>query len=143
MERAPEYDIAIVGLGPVGSTAAILLADAGLQIIAFERDPLVYQLPRAVALDGEIIRAFQSSGRSGDVVKLLQPFREGDRFGFANSKREWLFGQEPRAVGRNGWPATAMFDQPEFEGWLRATAVDHPNVTAPSVAPSALSTTYR
>ena len=57
------YDIALVGLGPVGCTAAILLAEAGLRVVAFERDPEVYRLPRAVNLDGEIIRAFQRCQR--------------------------------------------------------------------------------
>ncbi|SVC71977.1 uncharacterized protein METZ01_LOCUS324831, partial [marine metagenome] len=36
------YDVAIVGLGPVGCTTAILLAEAGLRVVAFERDPEIY-----------------------------------------------------------------------------------------------------
>ena len=124
------YDIALVGLGPVGCTAAILLAEAGLRVVAFEREPEVYRLPRAVNLDGEIIRAFQRCQRGEAVEALMQPVRPGDRAGFANSRREWMFGVEARPFGSNGWQPMSMFDQPEFEGYLRQEAVNHPNVTA-------------
>ena len=72
---SPTYDVAIVGLGPVGCAAAIMLADAGLQVVAFERDPEVYALPRAVMLDGEIVRAFQALGRA-EEVEVLRELRE-------------------------------------------------------------------
>ncbi len=126
----PDFDVAILGLGPVGSTAAILFAHAGLKVVAFERDADVYKLPRAVNLDGEIVRAFQRIGLGDEVASLLQPVREGDRVGFANSKREWLFGRDSAAFGSNGWQPGNMFDQPELEGYLRSTAIEHDNVTA-------------
>ena len=124
------YDVAIVGLGPVGCTTAILLAEAGLRVVAFERDPEIYRLPRAVNLDGEIIRNFQRHGRGKAVQDLMQPVRPGDRAGFANSKREWMFGAEARSFGGNGWQPMNMFDQPEFESYLRHEAVSHAQVTA-------------
>ncbi|MGI9327141.1 MAG: bifunctional 3-(3-hydroxy-phenyl)propionate/3-hydroxycinnamic acid hydroxylase [Pseudomonadales bacterium] len=125
-----DYDVAIVGLGPVGCTAAILLAEAGLNVVAIERDEEVYKLPRAVNLDGEIIRAFQKVGRGQVVQDLMQAVRPGDRAGFANSQREWLFGQEFRNFGSNGWQPMNMFDQPELESYLREQAVGHGRVTA-------------
>ena len=82
----PDYDIAVIGLGPVGCTAAILFAEAGLRVVAVERDEAVYQLPRAVNLDGEIVRAFQRFGRGEAVDALMQRVRPNDRAGFANSK---------------------------------------------------------
>lgn len=124
------YDVAIIGLGPVGCTAAILLAEAGLKVAAIEQEPEVYTLPRAVNLDGEIIRAMQKVGRGQTVQDLMQPLRAGDRAGFANSRREWLFGSESRAFGRNGWQPMNMFDQPELETYLREQATSHANVTA-------------
>ena len=130
MPSHAEYDIAVIGLGPVGCTAAILLAEAGLRVVAVERDEDVYALPRAVNLDGEVIRAFQGVGRGQTVQDLMQSVRPGDRAGFANSRREWLFGSEAKRVGRNGWQPANMFDQPEFEAYLRKEAIRHPNVTA-------------
>lgn len=125
-----KYDIAIIGLGPVGCTAAILLAKAGLKIAAIERDAEVYKLPRAVNLDGEIVRAMQPAGLAEDLNALLQPVREGDRVGFANSRREFLFGNYTAKFGANGWQPMNMFDQPEVEGFLRDTALAQDNVDA-------------
>ena len=34
------YDLIIIGLGPVGSTAAILLAEAGMKVAVVERDAM-------------------------------------------------------------------------------------------------------
>ena len=126
----PQYDVAIIGLGPVGATAAILFAEAGLNVVVIERDMEVYKLPRAVNLDGEIVRAFQSIGRADEVDALLQTVRPGDRGGFANSKREWMFGTNFKDIGSNGWQPNNMFDQPELESYLRKNAEEHPNVTA-------------
>jgi 3-(3-hydroxy-phenyl)propionate hydroxylase len=124
------FDIAVIGLGPVGCTAALLLAEAGLRVVAFERDETVYALPRAVNLDGEIIRSFQKVGRGQVVQDLMQVVRPGDRAGFANSKREWLFGQSFVDFGTNGWQPMNMFDQPEFEGYLRDEVLTHPGVVS-------------
>lgn len=57
------------------------------------------------------------------IVGLLQPLRPGERLGFANSKREWLFSNAPTAVGSSGYQSFNMFDQPELEGYLRRTAL--------------------
>ena len=126
----PDFDVAIVGLGPVGSMAAILFAEAGLTVAAIERDEAVYKLPRAVNLDGEIIRAFQGIGRGQTVQDLMQAVRPGDRAGFANSQREWLFGQTFREFGSNGWQPMNMFDQPELEAYLRHEALTQERVKA-------------
>ena len=124
------YDIAIVGMGPVGCAAAILFAHNGLRVVCIERDLDVYNLPRAVAMDGEIVRGFQAIGLGEQLDDLLQTAREGDRAGFANSKREWMFGRDIAKGGSNGWQSLSMFDQPEVESFLRNKAVNHPNVTA-------------
>lgn len=123
------YDVTVLGLGPVGSTAALFLAEAGLTVAAIERDVDVYKLPRAVNLDGEIVRAFQRIGRAEAVDSIMQTVRDGERAGFAGPDRNWLFGQDMRAFGSNGWQPNNMFDQPEFEQYLRDEALGHPNVT--------------
>jgi len=125
-----EFDVVILGLGPVGCTAAILLTHAGMRVAAIERDTEVYRLPRAVNLDGEIVRAMQPLGLAEEVNDLLQPLRAGERAGFANSRREYLFGNTQKDFGVNGWKPINMFDQPELEGFLRETAVAHDLLTA-------------
>jgi 3-(3-hydroxy-phenyl)propionate hydroxylase len=130
MSETAEYDVAIIGLGPVGCMAAILFARAGLKVVAFEKEPKVYSLPRAVSLDAEIIRAFQPIGMADEIDGLLQKLRPGDRAGFANSKREWLFGADSVAFSANGWQPMNFFDQPELEGYLRDSALEQANVTS-------------
>ncbi len=124
-----DYDLVIVGMGPVGATAALLFAEAGLRTAVIERDHEVYRLPRAVNLDGEIVRAYQRIGRGEAVDALMQSVRPGERAGFANSKREWLFGTPFVEFGANGWQPMNMFDQPELENYMRSEAMAHPLVT--------------
>lgn len=129
MTCSDQFDVAVLGLGPVGSLAVILLAHAGLRVAAVEKDPSVYKLPRAVNLDGEIVRALQGVGLAEAIDALLQSVRPGEKVGFANSKREVLFGQEPKAFGVNGWQPSNMFDQPQVEQFLRDHALASDNVT--------------
>jgi 3-(3-hydroxy-phenyl)propionate hydroxylase len=76
------------------------------------------------------VRGFQRIGLGQELSDLLQPARPGDRIGFANSKREWLFGQDIEDFGSNGWQPLSAFHQPEVDAYLRKTAAEHPNVTA-------------
>lgn len=128
MSIAARHDVIVLGMGPVGCLVTILLASRGLSVISIERDRQVYGLPRAVVLDGEIVRALQPAGLADAVDALLQKVRPGDRAGFANSKREWMFGQDSVPFGSNGWQPANMFIQPELEGFLRAQALASPRV---------------
>lgn len=116
---APRFDVAVVGYGPVGAFTALLLADAGLRVAIVERSRAIADLPRAVGLDGESVRAFQRIGYGDAVAAILQPPRERDAIHFTNSKREPLFGMEIAPVGAFGWRDIAIFDQPELEALLR------------------------
>ncbi len=124
------FDVAVIGLGPVGSAAALLFAEAGLSVVAFERDVDVFPLPRAVGFDGEIVRGLQRIGYGEAINALLQPTGPDGRVGFANSRREWLFGMPSQDFGVNGWQPLGFFHQPEVDGFLRENAEKHENTTA-------------
>jgi 3-(3-hydroxy-phenyl)propionate hydroxylase len=113
------FDVAIVGYGPVGALAALSLADAGLRVLVLERSTDPTDLPRAVGLDGETLRAFQRLGLGEEVSNLCQPPRDPNEIRFVNSRREALFGLDIPVVGPNGWSDILFFDQPELEATLR------------------------
>ncbi len=117
-----DFDVAIVGFGPVGALAGLLLAKSGLGVAILERsrDPVVF--PRAVGLDGESMRTFQRIGLGDAVSAILQPPRENDEVCFTDSKRKPLFGLRIPEHGANGWRDVAFFDQPELEALLRELA---------------------
>ncbi len=118
-KHAPEFVVAIVGYGPVGAGAAVLLARAGLRVAVLERTTEVVDLPRAVGLDGEVVRAFQRIGLGEEVAGICQAPRNPDRVAFTDSKRQPHFTMEVPSFGVNGWRDIAFFDQPEFETLLR------------------------
>ena len=57
-----KVSVVIVGAGPVGLTAALLLARRGIDSLVLERHPAPYPLPRAVHIDGEVMRILQEAG---------------------------------------------------------------------------------
>ena len=65
-----QVDVAIVGCGPSGVVLATLLGQAGHTVHICDRLPDVYEIPRAIALDHEILRVFQQMG----VIDQVMPF---------------------------------------------------------------------
>jgi 3-(3-hydroxy-phenyl)propionate hydroxylase len=53
----------VVGAGPIGVTAATMLASRGIHTLVIGRHPGIYPLPRAVHIDDEIRRVLQGSTR--------------------------------------------------------------------------------
>jgi 3-(3-hydroxy-phenyl)propionate hydroxylase len=121
------FDVAIVGYGPAGAVAAALLGQAGLKVHVCDRLQGVYEIPRAIALDHEIMRVFQQLG----IVDAVLPFTEP----FTNS--EW-FGADGQLIRRmtmvappfpQGYTPSLVFTQPAVERVLRERVAQLPNVT--------------
>lgn len=55
-----DVDVIVAGFGPVGATVTALLGNAGLSVLAVDRDLEPYPLPRAVATDDDAIRVWQT-----------------------------------------------------------------------------------
>lgn len=120
------YDVAIVGYGPAGQVAAGLLGQRGLRVYVCEKLPDVYQIPRAIALDHEIMRVFQQLG----VVDAIEPYTEP----FSNSEFYGVDGQLIRRMTMlpppypQGYTPSIVFTQPPVERALRARVAQLPNV---------------
>jgi len=121
------FDVAIVGYGPAGAVAAGLLGQAGLSVYVCDRLNGVYEIPRAIALDHEIMRVFQQLG----VVQAIQPFCEP----FTPSEYFGVDGQLIRRMTMvappypQGYTPSIVFTQPPVERVLRAQVAGLPNVT--------------
>jgi 3-(3-hydroxy-phenyl)propionate hydroxylase len=122
---SPEFDVCIIGYGPVGASFANLLGLSGLKTVVLEREPSVYHLPRAVALDGEGMRLVQTMGLAGELLPRLNVSRN-IRHVSADGKLLLLIARS--GVRPEGWHNAFRFYQPELEAVLRAGAARHPSV---------------
>lgn len=69
------YDVAVIGYGPTGATAANLLGQLGLNVVVIERDPDVYGRARAISTDEEVMRIWQSVGLADRLQQDMLPNR--------------------------------------------------------------------
>jgi 2-polyprenyl-6-methoxyphenol hydroxylase-like FAD-dependent oxidoreductase len=114
-----EYDVAVVGYGPVGQLAAILLGRMGHSVAVLERWPELYPRPRAVHYDDEIARVFQRIGIAERLAPITEP---ATTYEWKNAGDQTLLTLDRSEPGRSGWPAATMFTQPQLEAVLDETA---------------------
>jgi 3-(3-hydroxy-phenyl)propionate hydroxylase len=122
---SPDFDVCIIGCGPVGATLANLLGQSGLTTLVLERESSVYHLPRAVALDGEGMRLVQTMGLADELLPRLNVSRN-IRHVSADGKLLLLIARS--GTGPEGWSNAYRFYQPEFETILRRGVARYPTV---------------
>jgi 3-(3-hydroxy-phenyl)propionate hydroxylase len=110
-------DVAIVGMGPVGATLANLLGAQGLDVVVVERNRDIYDKPRAIVIDHEIMRLYQSCGLAHRIAPLLAPHPGTDYLGVDGRVIKRFYPLPP--PWPLGWMPNGMFIQPEFEAVLR------------------------
>ncbi len=120
-------DVAIVGYGPAGAVAAALLGQAGFTVHVCDRLRDVYEIPRAIALDHEIMRVFQQIGIVDAVLPHTEPFTNSEWFGADGQLIRRMTMVAPPYP--QGYTPSIVFTQPPVERLLRAHVARLPNVT--------------
>lgn len=69
------YDVAVIGYGPTGATAANILGRLGMKVIVVERDSDIYGRARAISTDEEVLRVWQSVGLAERLQRDMLPDR--------------------------------------------------------------------
>ncbi|MCW5719799.1 MAG: bifunctional 3-(3-hydroxy-phenyl)propionate/3-hydroxycinnamic acid hydroxylase [Devosia sp.] len=117
-------NIAIIGCGPTGLTAASLLGQAGHNVIVIERWPEAYGLPRLSHIDGETARLVQSAG---DIEHALRDASTLQQYFFYDDQGDVLIDMDWRG-DNSGFPAHIAIFQPEIEEAMYLRAQSLPNV---------------
>jgi 3-(3-hydroxy-phenyl)propionate hydroxylase len=114
------YDVAIVGFGPSGAVAANLLGQYGLTVFVCDRQREVYDKPRAIALDHEIMRVFQQIGVADAVSAWAAPFTPSEYYGVDGDLiKRFTMVDPPYPLAH---PPSLVFTQPPVEAILREAA---------------------
>jgi 3-(3-hydroxy-phenyl)propionate hydroxylase len=111
------YDVAIVGFGPVGAILANLLGRDGLSLVVVDQMADIFDKPRAINIDHEVMRALQSVGLAAAVDRIATPHLGTDFRGLDDRLIKIFEPIEPPFPLH--WTPNAMFIQPEFEPILR------------------------
>ncbi|TDD35998.1 bifunctional 3-(3-hydroxy-phenyl)propionate/3-hydroxycinnamic acid hydroxylase [Actinomadura sp. KC06] len=117
-----DADVAIVGYGPTGVTAALTLAGHGVSAVAFERDADIYPRARAVTVNDWTMRIFQSLGIGERIAKVIEPQR-ALRWVTYDGTEIMRVEHPPSALGPG--PRFYNIYQPVMEAELRACAEEH------------------
>lgn len=125
-EPRSDYTVVVVGHGPTGAIAASLLGHRNIRTLAVERQRNVYDKPRAIAIDHEILRMLDNLGAAERVLPYIAPFPASQHFGAKGQLiRRIDMVPEPYPLG---YTPSMVFTQPPVEAALRAHAAAYDSV---------------
>ncbi|KAD3633181.1 FAD-dependent oxidoreductase [Arthrobacter yangruifuii] len=125
-ENTTETDVVIVGAGPVGMTAAALLAARGIRVIILEQRLGTSDEPKAISVDDEALRTYQQAGIVDEICSIIVP---GTGTRYYDADNEPLFQARAGVPYRLGHPFKNPFAQPDLERILAAFLDAHDLVT--------------
>jgi 3-(3-hydroxy-phenyl)propionate hydroxylase len=122
-----EYQVVVVGFGPSGVVATSLLGDRQVRTLAIDRQRAVYNKPRAIAIDHEILRHLDNLGVAELIRPYIAPFSASEHFGAKGQLiRRIDMVSEPYPLG---YTPSMVFTQPPVETALRRHAQTYSDVT--------------
>jgi 3-(3-hydroxy-phenyl)propionate hydroxylase len=125
-DRTVEHDVLVIGLGPVGSTAANIAGALGLSCLGVDASESVFGLPRAIHFDADVMRIFQSIGLAEEIEAISRVTQGSVHLG-ADGEPIRDF-RVPQTKGQLGWYPHYLFYQPELDQLLRDRASSRPGV---------------
>lgn len=112
-----DFDLLIVGMGPVGAVAANLAGMWGLKTLAVDKMLDIYDKPRAFGLDHEVMRVFGNIGIAEKIANHVMPYRTSE---YHTTGGRVLKRIAPASAPYPlGWASNYVFSQPAVEGALR------------------------
>jgi 2-polyprenyl-6-methoxyphenol hydroxylase-like FAD-dependent oxidoreductase len=120
-----DFDVVIVGYGPVGQFLAYKLGRLGYTSACIERFDAAYAFPRAVHFDDEIARLFQSIGLDPGTNPAVQQY--DNLYRWVNADKEVLLEVDWRGIGKSGWNTSNFFYQPDLEREISAIVSSEEN----------------
>ncbi|MET7778418.1 bifunctional 3-(3-hydroxy-phenyl)propionate/3-hydroxycinnamic acid hydroxylase [Streptomyces sp. NPDC005388] len=115
------YDVAVIGYGPTGVTAANLLGALGLRVVVLEREAEVFSRARAISTDEEVVRIWQ---RVGLADRLKQDMLADRPLDFVDARGRTFLSAHPTPRG-HGHPQQMFIYQPTLEQVLRDGVARH------------------
>jgi 3-(3-hydroxy-phenyl)propionate hydroxylase len=126
MTDSAAFQVLVVGFGPSGAMAANLLGKCGLRTLVIDRSHAVYDKPRAIAIDHEIIRICDNVGVLPAISPYLAPFPASEHFGADGQLIRRIHMVEPPYP--LGYTPTMVFSQPPLEAALRRHAAAYDDI---------------
>ncbi|MCU7247450.1 bifunctional 3-(3-hydroxy-phenyl)propionate/3-hydroxycinnamic acid hydroxylase [Pseudomonas koreensis] len=122
-----DYDVIIVGMGPVGAMCANLAGMWGLDALVVDKSETVYANPRAMGFDHEVMRVLGNVGLADDIAEHVMPYRPSEYRTTGSQLIKRIDAAKPPFP--LGWAPNYVFSQPPVERALRGRIASFKSVT--------------
>ena len=120
-----DYDVILIGYGPVSQSLALMLGRQGRRVAVIERWEKRYPLPRAVCIDHELYRVLDMNGMGEVLPSITQP---GPLYQWFNAEWKELLSIPWAMDSISGGPEVTFVHQPTLEEALDRVVAKQPTV---------------